>query len=205
MPNWLCVSPPETFLSEAESLFAQRKLHSGLAYSDCCLHQSHYPSPPPTSQPYFPNYYGSKIDVQTITNAERINLHLIRSCALLACQELSRGLIATDTALQISEKLDINYLVRKSQLYRGLNLMELKCWREPSFAFTRAGTVRRWHAKVNGLKRKEEKKVERQDKSIDEVGEGKQGNVIWKEMLGRMGVEKRSEREVGTEDEGNKD
>ena len=35
------------------------------------------------------------------------------------------------------------------------------------------------------MKRKAEKKVERQDKSIDEVEEGKQGCVIWKEMLGR--------------------
>jgi len=73
MPNWLCVSTPETFLSEAESLFGQRKFHSGLAYTDCCLHQSHYPPPPSTSQPFFPIYYCSKIDVQTITNAERIS------------------------------------------------------------------------------------------------------------------------------------
>jgi hypothetical protein len=55
------------------------------------------------------------------------------------------------------------------------------------------------------LKRKAEKRVERQDKGIDEVEEGKQGNVIWKEMLGRMGVEKRSEREVDTEEEGMKE
>jgi hypothetical protein len=48
--------------------------------------------------------------------------------------------------------------------------------------------VRGWHAKLNGLKREAEKKVERQDKGIDEVEEGKQGNVIWKEILGRMGV-----------------
>jgi hypothetical protein len=41
---------------------------------------------------------------------------------------------------------------------------------------------------VNGLKREAERKVERQDKGIDEVEEGKQGSVIWKEMLGRMGV-----------------
>jgi hypothetical protein len=124
MPNWLCVSTPETFLSEAESLFAQRKFQSGLAYTDRCLRQSHYSSLPSTSQTSFPIYFGSKIDFQTITNAEKINLHLITSCALLACQEPSRGLIAADTALQISEEFDIHYLVCKSQLYRGLNLME---------------------------------------------------------------------------------
>lgn len=65
--------------------------------------------------------------------------------------------------------------------------------------------MRGWHAKVNGLKRKAEKRLERQDKGIDEVEEGKQGNVIWKETLGRMGAEKRSERKVGTEEEGMKE
>jgi hypothetical protein len=36
----------------------------------------------------------------------------------------------------------MHYLVRKSQLYRGLNVMKLKRSREASFAFTRAGNVK---------------------------------------------------------------
>lgn len=98
MPNWLCVSTPEHFLSEAESLFVQRKYQSGLAYVDHCLQKSHHHSGS-TSRPHPPIYDDSKIDIQTITEAERVNLYLIRSCGLLACPKPSRGLIATDTAL----------------------------------------------------------------------------------------------------------
>jgi hypothetical protein len=59
-------------------------------------------------------------------------------------------------------------------------------------AHSESGNVRGLHAMVNGLKRKTEKKAERQDKGIDEVEEGKQGNVIWNEMLGEWESKKKA-------------
>jgi hypothetical protein len=52
----------------------------------------------------------------------------------------------------MSEEAGIYHLVSRSQLYRGLCLMELKRWKEASCAFTRAASVRDWQGKVWELK-----------------------------------------------------
>jgi hypothetical protein len=85
------------------------------------------------------------------TVIECINRDLIRCCADLAMHRPA-CLGLADNALAMSEEAGIYHLVSRSQLYRGLCLMELKRWKEASCAFTRAASVRDWQGKVWELK-----------------------------------------------------
>jgi hypothetical protein len=84
-------------------------------------------------------------------DAQRINRELIRCCANLAMDN-PVSLDFADNALAMAEEAGIYYLVSKSQLYRGMCLMESKRWKEASFAFTGAASVRDWEGKAWELK-----------------------------------------------------
>jgi tetratricopeptide (TPR) repeat protein len=96
----------------------------------------------------------------TLSNAIRkMNHHLLRSCALLAHEEPDEALEEADYALYLAEARAVYHLQSKSQLYRGLCLMELERWEEASAAFTRAANVRGWGARIAELKIEAERKI----------------------------------------------
>ena len=96
----------------------------------------------------------------TITDAIRkMNHHLLRSCALLADDKPDEALEEADFALYLAEARKIYHLQSKSQLYRGLCLMELERWEEASAAFTRAANVRGWAVRIAELKIEAEQKI----------------------------------------------
>ena len=96
----------------------------------------------------------------TLNDAIRkMNHHLLRSCALLAHRNLEGALAEADFALYLAEARKVYHLQSKSQLYRGLVLMELERWDEASVAFTRAANVRGWGTRVAELKSEAEKKL----------------------------------------------
>lgn len=96
----------------------------------------------------------------TILDATRkINHHLLRSCALLANNEPDQALEEATYALYLAEARKIYHLQSKSQLYRGLCLMELERWEEASAAFTRAANMREWSGRVAELKIEAERKI----------------------------------------------
>lgn len=82
----------------------------------------------------------------------KMNHHLLRSCALLAQKDLDKALSEADYALYLAEARKVFHLQCKSQLYRGLCLMQLMRWEEASAAFTRAANVRGWGTRVAELK-----------------------------------------------------
>ena len=88
-----------------------------------------------------------------------INLHLLRSYALLANGSSVRALRAADEALSIATTQLIYHMMCKSQFYRGLCLMELQRWKEASDAFTRAANVRAWADNLAGLKTTAERRL----------------------------------------------
>ena len=96
----------------------------------------------------------------TIVDATRkVNHHILRACALLAHDELDEALAEADFALYVAQARKIYHMQSKSQLYRGLCLMELQRWEEASAAFTRAANVRGWAVRIAELKIEAERKV----------------------------------------------
>lgn len=96
----------------------------------------------------------------TLTDAIRkMNHHLLRSCALLAHDEPDEALEEADFALYLAEARKVYHLQSKSQLYRGLCLMQLERWEEASAAFTRAANVRGWAERIAELKVEAERKI----------------------------------------------
>jgi tetratricopeptide (TPR) repeat protein len=88
----------------------------------------------------------------------KVNHHILRSCALLAHDEVDEALKEADFALYLAQARKIYHLQSKSQFYRGLCLMELKRWEEASTAFTRAANVRGWAGRIAELKIEAERK-----------------------------------------------
>ena len=101
----------------------------------------------------------SDSSASTADTTGRVNYHLMRSYALLTCDQSDEGLEEADSAFLIAEARKIYYLQSKSQLYRGLCLMKLERWRDVSAAFTRAANVRGWAQRVAELKMKAERKL----------------------------------------------
>ncbi|TAQ90936.1 hypothetical protein B7494_g707 [Chlorociboria aeruginascens] len=102
---------------------------------------------------------------------QQINLHLMRSCSLLAGGEPLMGLLAADQALAIAENEGIHRLMSKCQLYRGLCLKEgpkntggkseEERWEQAYKAFVRAASVRDWNGRIEELTREARGKWER--------------------------------------------
>lgn len=86
------------------------------------------------------------------TPASVINLHLLRSAAMLAANRIARALGSAERALSIAREHSIYHLISKSHLYRGLCMMELSRWKDASNDFTRAANVRGWARRVTELK-----------------------------------------------------
>lgn len=103
--------------------------------------------------------YRATIDPSTILNSRKVNFHLVRSCALLAFDDPVSALLAADKALREAEHVQIYYLTCKSHLYRGLSLMQLGRWREASFAFSQAASVKGWALRVSILKSEAERRA----------------------------------------------
>lgn len=101
----------------------------------------------------------SDSSASTADTTGRVNYHLMRSYALLTCDQSDEGLEEADSAFLIAEARKIYYLQSKSQLYRGLCLMKLERWRDASAAFTRAANVRGWAQRVAELKMEAERKL----------------------------------------------
>lgn len=96
----------------------------------------------------------------TLTDAIRkMNCHLLRSCALLAENASDDALQEADFALYLAEARKVYHLQSKSQLYRGLCLMELERWEEASTSFTRAASVRVWGTRAAELKMEAESRI----------------------------------------------
>ena len=107
----------------------------------------------------------------TIDDATRkINHHLLRSCALLANNEPHEALEEANYALYLAEARKIYHLQSKSQLYRGLCLMELEGWKEASAAFTRAANMREWSGRVAELKIEAENKISESEERRQQKG-----------------------------------
>jgi hypothetical protein len=81
------------------------------------------------------------------TTAKNVNLDLLRCCALLQVKDPDCLKLA-DNALMVAQHARIQYLISKSQFYRGQCLFELKRYKEASDAFTRAASVRDWKGNV---------------------------------------------------------
>lgn len=96
--------------------------------------------------------HGPLTTPKTVTSAQKINLHLIRSCALLVSSQPLRALKAADIALKHADNHEIAYLISKSRIYRGLALLTLGRWREAECDFGRAGGVRGWGVRVGALR-----------------------------------------------------
>ena len=86
------------------------------------------------------------------TPESAINLHLLRSAAMLAANRIARALGSAERALSIAREYSIYHLICKSHLYRGLCMMELSRWKDASNDFTRAANVRGWASRVTELK-----------------------------------------------------
>ena len=190
---WLCVSIPSSRLSLAESYFSQELYQAGLASTSVALSPSTNASRPPTTtittnpnpttKPPTPpspqnlpaNTTFGLASPTTIELSQIINLHLIRSCALLQCDQAVRGLAEADFALEIAERNGVHYMVCKSQLYRGLCLMELGRWGEASWAFTRSANVRGFGVRLGELKREAERRMRMEGMAREAEGEGRRG------------------------------
>lgn len=136
------------------------------------------PSPPPdTFSPELaifnkPRPKAASETPVTLDDAIRkMNHHLLRSCALLAHRNLEGALAEADFALYLAEARKVYHLQSKSQLYRGLVLMELERWEEASVAFTRAANVRGWGTRVAELKTEAEKKLNDVEEAMRRKGE----------------------------------
>lgn len=163
--SWLAMSTPDdVHFARAEALFAKGTYQAGIGEIDVALRDARPKSEglidlnsrSPTLPPVL---HGCLAKPVTISCARTINLHLLKSCALLACELPDRALEVADRALTMAEEKKIYYMVCKTQLYRGLALMEMGRWRDASFAFTRAANVRGWAMRVPNLKRETDMKL----------------------------------------------
>jgi hypothetical protein len=141
------VDESPTHLSKAEARFSRQDFQAGLITLDAVLATS-------TKTPGFRKSLLKK-RIPMGDFSQRINGYLLRSCALLAAGDPRQGLQSADTALRLAGEITLNerysYMQSKSQLYRGLCLMELKRWGEASAAFTRAASIADWKGRVAEL------------------------------------------------------
>lgn len=91
--------------------------------------------------------YRTPLSESQLTAAKMVNSDLLRCCTLLQVKD-SECLKFADNALAVAEHAGIHHLISKSQFYRGLSLIEWKRYKEASYAFTRAASVRDWEGKV---------------------------------------------------------
>lgn len=90
---------------------------------------------------------------------QKINHHLLQSCALRAQDKPEEALEQADYCLYLAEVRKLYHLQSKSQFYRGLCLMDLERYEEANDAFTRAASVRWWAWRVAELKAEAERKI----------------------------------------------
>jgi hypothetical protein len=143
-------SSSPTSLNSPASIFSSSSRDSDATITTCA-------SPTLNVAPNLPSaalaqLHGALTTPLTISKAQKINLHLLRSCALLACQQPVRALQAADVALKHADDHGIAYMVSKSHLYRGLALMGLGRWEEAEESFGKAGGVRGWGLKMGKLR-----------------------------------------------------
>ena len=95
---------------------------------------------------------------------QKINHHLLQSCALRAQDEPENALEEANFGFYLAEERKLYHLQSKSQFYRGLCLMDLERYKEADEAFTRAASVRWWAWRVAELKTQAEHKIAQAEK-----------------------------------------
>jgi tetratricopeptide (TPR) repeat protein len=102
--------------------------------------------------------------------AHRTNALLLKVCALRLCKLPQRGLELAEKALYIAESQNLQALVSKAQLFRGLCLFDLGLYADASLCFTRAASIHWFSRSVPRLTQMaEERRL-----ALPEGSEGKQ-------------------------------
>jgi hypothetical protein len=108
-------------------------------------------------------------------------MHLLRSCALLTCNQPVRALQAADIALKHAQDYGIGCMIAKSHVHRGLALASLNRLSEAENEFAKGGEVRRRALSVRTLKEGSTVKESVIGKQVEEERhtEKMEGHVQW--------------------------